>query len=158
MEFSMEKAKELLSGRLSQAEEVLKDAGKVDDLLKRFETKLKDIPFAGSVLADIPLMVQMIKSNITKEYKTVSPKVIALLVGAILYLVTNKDLIPDSVPVAGHIDDIAVFTLALKLAEPELKAYAAWRDAGKPEQTFTEEADAAPETEIELPEGMPEEA
>ncbi len=153
MEFSMEKAKELLGGKMTQAEEILKDAEKVDDLLKRFEAKLKDIPFAGPVLADIPLMVGMIKSYITKEYKTVSPKVIALLVAAVIYLVANKDLIPDSVPVAGHLDDVAVSGLALKLAEPELKAYAAWRDAGKPEQTLTEE-----EAEVELPEGMPEEA
>ena len=155
MEFSMDTAKELLGGKLAQAQELLKDKGKMDELLMQFESKVKDVPFAGSVLADIPLMIQMIKSYITKEYETVSPKVIGLLVAAILYLVANKDLIPDSVPVAGHIDDIAVFGLALKLSEAELKAYAAWRDAGKPEQT---EVDAAEEAEIELPEGMPEEA
>ena len=156
MEFSMDKAKELLNGGLGKAEDLIKDKGKVDDLLKQMEEKVKDIPFAGSVLADIPLMVQMIKSYITKEYSVVSPKVIALLVSAILYLVANKDLIPDSIPVAGHLDDIAVFTLALKLAEPELKAYAAWRDAGKPAQPISEAE--AEEPEVELPEGMPEEA
>jgi uncharacterized membrane protein YkvA (DUF1232 family) len=73
-------------------------------------------------------MIDMIRSYITREYTAVSPKVIATLVAAIIYLVTGKDLIPDNVPVVGYADDLAVFAAAFLIDEPELKAYAQWRE------------------------------
>jgi len=36
-------------------------------------------------------------------------------------------LINDRIPVIGIADDLAVLGLALKLSEPELKAFSAWR-------------------------------
>ncbi len=73
-------------------------------------------------------MIAMVKGYITGQYKAVSPKVIALLVGAFLYLVKKKDLIADNKPFIGYVDDIAVMALALKLSEPELSAFSAWRN------------------------------
>ena len=93
------------------------------------EEKLKEVPKIGETLSDLPLMIAMIKAWVTKEYTVVSPKVIACLVGAIIYLLKKKDLISDSIPVIGIVDDLAVMALALKLSEPELKAFAEWRDA-----------------------------
>ena len=66
--------------------------------------------------------------DIRIRYTVVSPKVIACLVGAILYMLNKKDLIPDYIPIIGIADDLAVMGLALKLSEPELKAFAEWRD------------------------------
>ena len=37
-------------------------------------------------------------------------------------------LIPDSIPIIGIADDLAVMGLALKLSEPELKAFTQWRE------------------------------
>ena len=126
--FSMEKAKELLDGGLVKAQEYLKDTSKIDGLLVQLEDKLEAIPNVGETLAGVPTMVQMIKSYITKEYDVVSPKVIGLMVSAVLYLVKGKDVIPDNIPFVGHLDDIAIMGLALKLCEGELKAYKEWRD------------------------------
>ena len=95
----------------------------------QLEEKLKAVPVIGSTLSDLPLMISMIKAWIKKEYTVVSPKVIACLVGAVIYLIKKKDLISDSIPIIGHADDLAVMGLALKLSEKELKAYAEWRDA-----------------------------
>ena len=127
MEFSMEKAQEVLNREIAEAEEVVKNPSKVDEILMKLEEKLKAVPVIGSTLSDLPLMIAMIKAWIKKEYTVVSPKVIACLVGAILYLIKKKDLISDSIPVVGHIDDLAVMGLALKLSEKELKAFAEWR-------------------------------
>ena len=76
-------------------------------------------------------MISMIRSYITKEYTAVSPKVIATLVAAIIYLLKGKDLISDKIPVLGMTDDIAVLGVAMKIIEPELNAYRAWRDNGR---------------------------
>ena len=128
MEFGMDKAQEILNKGIAEAEEVVKNPSKVDEILKQLEEKLKAVPVIGSTLSDLPLMIAMIKAWIKKEYTVVSPKVIACLVGAILYLIKKKDLIPDSIPIVGHADDLAVMGLALKLSENELKAFAEWRD------------------------------
>ena len=129
MDLKMEQAQELLDQGTEEAQEVIQNPSKVDEILLQLEEKLKEVPAIGSTLADLPLMISMVKAWITKEYTEVSPKVIACLVGAILYLLKKKDLISDGIPVIGIVDDIAVLALALKLSEPELKAYAAWRDA-----------------------------
>ena len=129
MEFGVERAQEVLDSELEEAQEVMSNPSKVDEILVQLEEKLKAVPVIGSTLADVPLMIAMVKAWIKKEYTVVSPKVIALLVGAILYLIKKKDLISDSIPVVGHIDDLAVLGLALKLSEKELKAFAEWRNA-----------------------------
>ena len=129
MDFSMDQARELLNKGVAEAEEVIRNPSKVDEILIQLEDKLKNVPAIGNTLADLPLMIAMVKAWIKKDYTEVSPKVIACLVGAILYLIRKKDLIPDAIPVIGMADDLAVMGLALKMSEPELKAFSAWRDA-----------------------------
>lgn len=125
--FSVDKAKELLGSGMAQAQELVKDPSKIDDLLIQLEAKLKEIPKVGDMFANVPLMISMVKGYVTGSYSEVSPKVIVSLVAAALYLVKKKDLIPDNIPILGHADDIAVLMLALKLSEPELDAFDAWR-------------------------------
>ncbi len=123
----LEKAKEAIAGLTGQAEELIKDPGKIEALLKQFEEKVKEVPVAGEALSKVPLMISMIRSYITQEYTVVSPKVIVTLLAAIIYLLKGKDLIPDNIPVAGYADDLAVFVAAFMINEPELAAYAQWR-------------------------------
>ena len=129
MDLNMEEqARGLLDEGIEEAQEIIQNPSKVDDILLQLEEKLKEVPAIGSTLADLPLMISMVKAWVKKEYTVVSPKVIACLVGAVIYLLKKKDLIRDSIPVIGIVDDLAVMGLALKLSEPELKAYAEWRD------------------------------
>ena len=127
MAVDLEQAKQALENGIAEAQELLKDPSKIDALLRQLEEKLKDIPVAGSVLADIPQMVAMIKGYITGKYN-VSVKVIATLVAAFVYVVKKQDLINDEIPVLGQVDDVAVVAAAFMLSEPELKAFAAWRE------------------------------
>ena len=129
-----EKAKEAISGLTGQAEELLQDKGKLEELLEQFEAKIKELPVAGEALSKVPLMISMIRSYITRDYTAVSPKVIVTLVAAMIYLLKGKDLIPDNIPVVGYADDLAVFAAAFLIDEPELTAYSQWRDEQKPQQ------------------------
>ena len=137
--FNLDVVKNALDKGIAQAQELMKDPSKIDALLVQLEDKLQEVPLAGTTLASVPTMVSMVKSYISKEYTEVSPKVIASMVGAFLYLITGKDLINDKTPLIGHIDDIAVFALALNLVQPELEAYKAWRDAKNGETPVSEE-------------------
>ena len=127
MEFNLDQAQELLNKGIAEAQEIVQNPSKVDELLVQLEEKLKAVPAIGETLADVPVMIAMVKAWIRKEYTVVSPKVIACLVGAIIYLLKKRDLIPDSIPLIGIADDLGVMGLALKMAEPELKAFAEWR-------------------------------
>ena len=125
--FSLEKAQDILNGGISEAQELIRNPSSLNGLLAQIEKKVKELPGLTDILSDIVLMIYMVKSYITKEYPDVSPKVIATLVSAFLYLIKKKDIIPDNVPLVGHLDDIAVITLALKFVEPELRKYEAWK-------------------------------
>ena len=52
---------------------------------------------------------------------------LAVIIGALLYLVKKKDLIPDNIPVVGLADDMAVPLAALKYIELDLNEYRRWR-------------------------------
>ena len=129
MDFSMEQAQEVLNKGIEEAESVISSPSKVDEILIQLEEKQKGVPVIGSTLADLPLMIAMIKAWIKKDYTVVSPKVIACLVGAVIYLIKKKDIISDSIPIIGHADDLAVMGLALKLSHRELQEFAKWRAA-----------------------------
>ena len=139
MDFNMEKAQNLLDMGIGDAQELIQNPSKVDEILVQLEEKLKEVPAIGNTLSQVPLMIAMVKAWITKEYTEVSPKVIACLVGAIIYLLKKKDLIKDSIPIIGIADDLAVMGLALKLSKPELQAFAAWRDGKGEAETSGEE-------------------
>ena len=134
MDISVESARGLLEKGMNEAQELIKDPSKIDSILIQLENKLKEVPAIGEQLSDIPLMVSMVKGYITKEYTDVSPKVIATMVAAFIYLIKGKDLIPDKIPVVGVTDDVGVLALAFQFCKPELEAYKEFRD-GKRKET-----------------------
>ena len=124
---SFEKAKEAVRELTGRAEEMLKDPSKVEEMLQQLEAKMKAVPTIGEALSRLPLMISMIRAYIRKEYTAVPTKTIASMLGAVLYLLIGKDLIPDRTPLIGLADDIAAVGVALKLNEAELNTYSAWR-------------------------------
>ena len=120
--------KEILNRATAEASDFINNPSRMDALLVDLEEKLKQIPAIGETVAELPVMVALVKSWIKKEYQ-VSGKVLATMVGAFVYLVKKKDIIPDNIPVIGIADDIAVLGLALKFVEPDLKAYKEWKAA-----------------------------
>ena len=114
------------------AEELLNDRDKLEEVFQRLEKKLKSIPHVGEKLAIAASMASMVKSYINKEYDKVPIGTIIAAVSAIVYIVSPVDLIPDVIPGIGHVDDVAVVLACLKLIESDLTEYIDWRkEAGK---------------------------
>ena len=120
----------ILNSFTGEATDFVKNPDRLNSLLSEAEEKLRAIPRIGETVSGLPVLISMVKSWISKEYE-VQPKVLVTIVAALLYLLKGKDLIPDKIPVIGMADDIAVLGFALKLIEPELNAYRAWRDQPK---------------------------
>jgi len=127
-DFDFDAAKQVIDNGVSQAQEVLSDPAKMDELLDSLKARLADLPSTvADAFSNVPTMVDMVKGYVSKEYADVSPKTVASLVAAFLYLVKGKDLIPDNIPLLGLVDDVAVITVALKINEPELEAFKQWK-------------------------------
>ena len=142
MDISIDKAKALLDRGIAEAQGLIEDPSRIDDLLIQLENRLKEVPAIGETLSDLPAMIGMVKGYITGEYREVSPKVIAVLVGAFIYLVKKKDIIPDTIPVIGIADDLAVLGLALNLCKTELAAFKEFRDGKKAEEAGAAQTEA----------------
>ena len=84
---------------------------------------------AAALTLNLPLMISLIKSYITRQYTNVSPKVILAVLGSFIYLVKKKDIIPDKYIGVGLIDDAAVVAACIALTKKELDAYDAWKEA-----------------------------
>lgn len=116
----------ILDKAAGEAKDFINDPSKLDKLLADLEEKLKSVPAIGETVSELPVMVSMVKSWLKKEYQ-VSPKVLAIMVGAFLYLVKKKDFIPDNIPVIGIADDVAVVGIALRLVSADVQAYRDWK-------------------------------
>ncbi len=69
----------------------------------------------------------LLKDRASGTYTDTPWKTIAALVGALVYVLSPLDLIPDFLPVIGFVDDASVFGLALKPAKGALDKYRASR-------------------------------
>ena len=71
-------------------------------------------------------MIRLIRDYHKGEYQDISPENLRVVIAAIIYFVSPFDVIPDWVPVFGHIDDAIVVRLALNSVRADLDAFMAW--------------------------------
>ena len=143
-QFSMDWAREILDKGTAKAQEMINDTPQVEALLDQLQEKMKDLPgTVAGAFVNVPLMAQMVKGYVAGTYTAVSAKTVVSLIGAFLYLVKSRDIIPDYIPVIGLADDLIIATVAMAINEPELRAFKEWRDAGCPAPVAEAEVQAA---------------
>lgn len=95
------------------------------------EEKLKGTFLKNGVLkkywTDACDIFSLLKDRFTGAYTEMPWRVIAALVGALLYVLSPLDLVPDLIPLFGFVDDAFVFGLAIKFAQADLERYRAWK-------------------------------
>ena len=124
-----ERALATLKNGFTKAEALLKDDQKINELLLRMEEKFKVIPGIGEKLSHIPVFISLVRSYIKKEYTKVPLGTLIAIISAIIYCVSPADLIPDTIPGFGIVDDAAVVTACLLLVDSDIEEYLAWRDS-----------------------------
>ena len=124
-----EQAKKEYEKGIVEAEKLLKNPDKLEDLLQKLERKLKAIPLVGDSFSLVPAMISLVRSYIKKEYTEVPLGSIVGIISALLYILSPIDLFPDAVIGLGHLDDAAVVIACLKAgAEDDVKDYQKWRE------------------------------
>lgn len=129
--FTEKDAKETLEKGYKKAEKILNDQNKMNEFLERLEKKLKTIPLVGTTLSIIPTLFHMLKSYVKKEYTNIPAGTIIAIISALLYWLAPIDVIPDTVPGIGYIDDTSVIGICIKLIDNDLKKYKEWQEKNK---------------------------
>jgi len=106
---------ESLVAQLDQVEEQFETG----DALRRFKKQSE-------------LLVGLLRDYHAGDYRTVSYWTLSVIVFALGYVLKPIDIIPDSLPVIGQLDDALVVSHCLAMLEKDLHAYEVWsmaRDA-----------------------------
>lgn len=80
-------------------------------------------------LDDIKTMIDMVRAWVSKEYRETPIGIVAAIVGALLYVLTPIDFIPDFIAGVGLVDDAAVVRACLKLIGHDVRKFRAWKKA-----------------------------
>ena len=110
---------------------VARDPQRLHKLVEDAVGKISSIP-RGPFAETWPYlmaMIRLIRDYHRAEYRDLSEPNLLIIVAAILYFVSPFDVIPDWVPVLGHIDDAFVISLALKSVRADLDTFMAWETA-----------------------------
>lgn len=91
-------------------------------------SKIQDTKFQ-EIIDDFFLMIDLVKAYVKKEYREVPFASIVAILAAIVYVLNPLDVIPDVLPVVGHVDDVVVVGIALKQVHADLRKYEAWRES-----------------------------
>ncbi len=110
-------------------EDVKKTLGKEDELKKLFQ----NVKVLAKYFNDLCEILELLRDRVTGAYRETPWRTIAALTGALIYVLSPIDLIFDFIPVIGFLDDAIVTGLAIKLAQPDLEKYRAWKASRKEE-------------------------
>ena len=112
----------------AEAESYVKDPERLRKLVGDAREKINHIP-RGPFAETWPYlmaMIRLIRAFHQHEYRDISAQNLLVVVAAIIYFVSPFDVIPDSVPILGNIDDAFVVRLAMKSVSADLDAFMAW--------------------------------
>ena len=126
---SEEQAKEALESGYAQSEALLNDKDELDNFLYRLEQKINDMPFVGKKFSMIPIMISLVKNYVQGKYTTVPYGTILAVLSALVYFLSPIDIIPDFIPLAGYLDDMAVLGLCMNMVSIDIETYEKWRQA-----------------------------
>ena len=125
--FTDEKLRKALETNNEEAKSTINDEDKFEQLLQRLENKLKLIPYIGEYVSDIACMASLVRSYIKKEYTDIPLGTIISIVSTFIYIISPIDLIPDTIPMVGYIDDIILLKWVLKSIRSDIEEYKKWR-------------------------------
>ncbi|MEO9871143.1 YkvA family protein [Ekhidna sp.] len=113
------KAKETAANK-EQMKSTLAKAGDKLQKLAQNSNELQELK------AKLQVLIRMVQSHISKEYKAFPISSIVLILFALAYFITPIDLIPDFIPALGFTDDASVVFLIVKKLNRDIKKFIEW--------------------------------
>ena len=112
----------------------LLESGRLPGLLRAVADKGERNARFARVRDDLNLLLGLCAAWWRGEYRAVGRQALLSVVAALLYFLAPLDMVPDWLPGAGLLDDLAVLAWVMRTWAAELDAYRAWREARPAEQ------------------------
>ena len=109
------------------AARLVEEPDQLERFLDKLEEKLKKVPKLGSFLANIPVLVSMVRAFLSREYTAAPVGTIIGIVTALVYFLSPVDIIPDTIPGLGLVDDGLVVAVTMAFVGADVDAYKEWR-------------------------------
>lgn len=98
----------------------------IDKASRKLEP-LASLPIIGGTVADVQDIISMLDDYYHGRYKKLPVSVILGSVAIVAYLLSPFDIVPDSIPFLGFIDDAFIINIVLELCvDKELERYRNW--------------------------------
>jgi uncharacterized membrane protein YkvA (DUF1232 family) len=123
---------EPFSDAVEDARSYLRNPERLRGLVSEAVIKVASVPrepFKES-WAYLQAMLRLLNSYHRGEYREVPVKALVSIIAAIAYVVNPFDLIPDSVPFLGYLDDAAVIAFAVRRTKDVLDDFMLWETSG----------------------------
>lgn len=105
---------------------------KVDSILSKTAKMIMKNMHIKTVVSDIKVMLEMCKYTLTPNSPfKIEMKEFYTIAGALLYLVSPIDLIPDILGAIGFTDDIVVIQLALSLVSHTITRFKQFKEVNR---------------------------
>ncbi|MDT0676412.1 YkvA family protein [Zunongwangia sp. F117] len=125
--FSKEQAEKEHDKRQDEFQE--KDLDKLQEEEEKIKSKFQNKGKLSRYFDDVQILFSLVRDYSNGSYREIPWNIIASIGGALLYVLSPIDLIPDFIPVIGYLDDAAVIAFCLNLIEKDLAAYKVWKDS-----------------------------
>ena len=80
---------------------------------------------------DIKELISLLRDYTRKNYRDIPLKSIIAIGAAIAYFISPIDIIPDTLPIIGYLDDALVIKLAMDLIGDDVNEYRSWKKKEK---------------------------
>jgi uncharacterized membrane protein YkvA (DUF1232 family) len=98
-----------------------------EEATMKISTRVFDmLRMIGGLRNDLPLLMRLLRAWKAGVYRGLSPRTVLACIGALVYLVSPVDLVPDFIPGIGFLDDAVVLGLVLQSLAQDLAAYRVW--------------------------------
>lgn len=109
-----------------KAEELVQSDEKVSGLISEARDKAKrHYEFLLAPWESLQILMRMTRAWVAGRYSVPLPTILAAI-AALIYFVDPFDLVPDSVPVFGFLDDAAVIATVVRLNLGEISKFRQW--------------------------------
>ena len=117
----------LFKSAVTSAKRLIKNRDQLHDIIRDVLFNIRKHSGAiREIRADLQIIIRLLQSWLSGDYKEISLKTLAILIAALLYFLNPFDAVPDVIPVVGYVDDVSVVAWVIKTLKGEIEKFREW--------------------------------
>jgi uncharacterized membrane protein YkvA (DUF1232 family) len=110
-----------------RAKKIVGDPQKLRDIADKASksSAMRSGPFAD-VLEEFRALIRLVVAYARGHYREIPADSLVIVIAGLIYVVSPIDLIPDTIPGVGFLDDVSVIGWVLKTVRTELDSFREW--------------------------------